>query len=43
MAYEGLVPFQKEEMRRKLSIQKLKQIVSSWIKKGAWNHQLPKY
>ncbi|XP_028760115.1 nuclear poly(A) polymerase 3 isoform X1 [Neltuma alba] len=43
MADEGLIPSPKEELRRKVAIQKLKQIVSSWIKKVAQNHGLPKH
>ncbi|KAF7839710.1 nuclear poly(A) polymerase 3 isoform X1 [Senna tora] len=42
MTNEGLVSSPEEEMRRKLAIQKLKQIVSSWIKKGVWNRRLLK-
>ncbi|KAF7839713.1 nuclear poly(A) polymerase 3 [Senna tora] len=41
-ADEGLVPSPEEEMRGKLAIQKLKLIVSSWIKNGAWNRRLKK-
>ncbi|KAE9591625.1 hypothetical protein Lal_00039120 [Lupinus albus] len=40
---EGLVPSQEEEGKRKKVIHKLKQIVSSWIKKVAGQHQLPKH
>ncbi|OIW13755.1 hypothetical protein TanjilG_17934 [Lupinus angustifolius] len=40
---EGLVPSQEEEDKRKKAIHKLKQIVSSWIKKVAMQHQLPKH
>ncbi|XP_027331330.1 nuclear poly(A) polymerase 3 [Abrus precatorius] len=43
MADEGLVPSPEEEEKRKSAIQKLKQIVSSWIKKVAWQHRLPKH
>ncbi|RDY09520.1 Nuclear poly(A) polymerase 3, partial [Mucuna pruriens] len=43
MADEGLVPSPEEEDKRRNAIQKLKQIVSSWIKKVAWQHQLPKH
>ncbi|XP_054805161.1 nuclear poly(A) polymerase 3 isoform X2 [Prosopis cineraria] len=43
MADEGLVPSPEEESRRKVAIQKLKQIVLSWIKKVAQNHGLPEH
>ncbi|KAK7329590.1 hypothetical protein VNO77_23760 [Canavalia gladiata] len=43
MADEGLVPSPEEEDKRKNAIQKLKQIVSSWIKKVAWQSRLPKH
>ncbi|KAI9123098.1 hypothetical protein K1719_005987 [Acacia pycnantha] len=43
MADEGLVPSPAEESRRKFAIQKLKQVVSSWIKKVAQIHGLPKH
>ncbi|KAJ1414324.1 Pol [Sesbania bispinosa] len=43
MADEGLVPSPEEEEKRKNAIHKLKQIVSSWIKKVAWQHRLPKH
>ncbi|KAK7412865.1 hypothetical protein VNO78_04568 [Psophocarpus tetragonolobus] len=43
MINEGLVPSAEEEEKRKKVIHKLKQIVSSWIKKVAWQHQLPKH
>ncbi|KAK7246246.1 hypothetical protein RIF29_41108 [Crotalaria pallida] len=40
---EGLVPSQEEEEKRKKAIQKLKEIVSTWIKKVAWQRRLPKH
>ncbi|KAI4344757.1 hypothetical protein L6164_011948 [Bauhinia variegata] len=43
MANEGLVPSPEEEQKRDNAIQKLKQIVSSWIKKVAWQRRLPKH
>ncbi|XP_061352763.1 nuclear poly(A) polymerase 3 [Gastrolobium bilobum] len=43
IADEGLVPSPEEEEKRKHVIQKLKQIVSSWIKKVAWQRRLPKH
>ncbi|XP_014517987.2 nuclear poly(A) polymerase 3 isoform X1 [Vigna radiata var. radiata] len=41
MVDEGLVPSVEEEDKRKSVIRKLKQVVSSWIKKVACLHQLP--
>ncbi|QHO06607.1 hypothetical protein HN51_065461 [Arachis hypogaea] len=43
MADEGLVPSVEEEERRKNAIQKLKQIVSTWIKQVAVQRRLPKH
>lgn len=42
MSGEGLVPSEEEEMRRRNVIDKLKQIVTKWIKRVAYQRQLPK-
>ncbi|KAF7839716.1 uncharacterized protein G2W53_008198 [Senna tora] len=42
MADKVLVNSPEEDMRRNLALQKLKQSVSLWIKKSAWNCRLPK-
>ncbi|MED6158194.1 hypothetical protein PIB30_030478 [Stylosanthes scabra] len=43
MTDEGLVPSVEEEERRKNAIQKLKQVVSIWIKQVAVQRRLPKH
>ncbi|MBA0647791.1 hypothetical protein Goklo_015609, partial [Gossypium klotzschianum] len=42
MVNEGLVPSPEEEENRKTVIEKLKQIVVAWVKRVAWQRQLPK-
>ncbi|KAL5782097.1 hypothetical protein ACOSP7_007126 [Xanthoceras sorbifolium] len=42
MTDEGLVPSTDEEEKRKIVIEKLKQIVMAWAKKVAWQRRLPK-
>ncbi|KAG9154590.1 hypothetical protein Leryth_017346 [Lithospermum erythrorhizon] len=42
LAGEGLIASKEEEMRRRNVIDKLKQIVTKWIKRVAYQRQLPK-
>ncbi|GAV71686.1 PAP_RNA-bind domain-containing protein/PAP_central domain-containing protein, partial [Cephalotus follicularis] len=42
MVNEGLVPSPEEEVKRRVVIDKLKQIVLVWAKKAAWQRGLPK-
>lgn len=42
MSNEGLIPSPEEELKRKNVIEKLKEIVLTWVKRVAWQRQRPK-